>query len=376
MGVCYDIKASKFPKSKIHVIEIEKEKIFKNALGIIDFKELFMQSLSPEFLKLFKDNINLFYSKPFLEGISYEYGLMQKSINKTKAFKAYKDGADNKYDYFCMYRLHRIFLNDYKIFNLERNIDLDRLYLYKCFAFLPISIIDKTYFLFNKIDVVYETAVFIEEDDKNEDKEFQVFEKFINYLNQNKKKYNLTNNDINLIHNVILTIFFSDVIKNKIEYLDCFLNFEKDNGENAYYEAQLKYCNFYLKYSEENSDTSEIKEIFNNLIKAEYYKASYDYGNFLMKKGEIDEAKKIFIKGMENSQQFCLSEYTILILRETDLNQFLSDYKIISFFFNKTCLVISFENLCISSLHYAFYYLTKYIRNFLFCRKNFSTRDN
>ena len=35
-----------------------------------------MQSLSPEFLKLFKDNINLFYSKPFLEGISYEYGLI------------------------------------------------------------------------------------------------------------------------------------------------------------------------------------------------------------------------------------------------------------------------------------------------------------
>ena len=60
---------------------------------------------------------------------------MEKPINKSKAFKAYKDGADNKYDYFCMYRLHRIFLNDYQIFNLERNIDLDRLYLYKCFAY-------------------------------------------------------------------------------------------------------------------------------------------------------------------------------------------------------------------------------------------------
>ena len=71
MGICCDTQANKFPKSKIHVIENEKEKIFKNALGKIDFKELFMQSLSPEFLKLFKDNINLYYSKPFLEGISY-----------------------------------------------------------------------------------------------------------------------------------------------------------------------------------------------------------------------------------------------------------------------------------------------------------------
>ena len=39
MGICNDIKASKIPKSKMHVIENEKEKIFKNALGIIDFKE-------------------------------------------------------------------------------------------------------------------------------------------------------------------------------------------------------------------------------------------------------------------------------------------------------------------------------------------------
>jgi len=63
---------------------------------------------------------------------------------------------------------------------------------------------------------------------------------------------------------------------------------------------------------------------------------------------------------MENSQQFCLYEYTIMNLRETDLNQLMSDYKIISFFCNNTCIVISFENLCMSSLHYAFYYLTKF----------------
>ena len=144
-------------------------------------------------------------------------------------------------------------MNDYKIFNLERNIDLDRLYLYKCFAYLPFSIIDKSYFLFNKIDVVYETAVFLDEDDKNKDKRFQTFEKYKNYLKQNLKKYNLTNNDVNLMNNIILTVFFSNA-KNKIEFLDYYLNFEKADGENAYYEAQLKYCNFYLKYSDKNSD--------------------------------------------------------------------------------------------------------------------------
>jgi len=357
MGICVDVR-DKLPKSTIYKAENKNDKIYKNALGILNFNELFMQSLSPEFLILFKNNVNLFCSQPFLEGISYEYGLMEKPIKKDKAFKVYKDGADNKYDYCCMYRLHRIFLNDYENFNLQRNIDLDRLYLYKCFAYLPFTIIDKIYFLFNKIDVVYETAVFLDEDNKNEEKNFATFEKFIKYLRQNPKKYNLTRHDVDLMNNVILTTFFPDAIKNKIEFLDYFLNFDK--GDNAYYESRLKYCNFYLKNAEENSDKSKIKEIFNELIKDEYYKASYDYGNFLMKEGKYEEAKNIFKKGMENSQQFCLGEYTYLILREIDLNQLISDYEIISFFFKNMCLVISHDNLSRSSLYYAFYYLTKY----------------
>ena len=63
------------PRSGIFNYDKEKEKIFLNSIGKIDFKELFMEGLFPEFLKLFKENINLFYSKPFYEGISYEYGL-------------------------------------------------------------------------------------------------------------------------------------------------------------------------------------------------------------------------------------------------------------------------------------------------------------
>ena len=34
-----------------------------------------MESLTPELFKLFKENTNLFYSQPFIEGISYEYGM-------------------------------------------------------------------------------------------------------------------------------------------------------------------------------------------------------------------------------------------------------------------------------------------------------------
>ena len=147
-SICYAEK--KLPRSIIFNYDKEKEKIFINSIGTIDFKELFMESLSSEFIKLFKENINLFYSQPFYEGISYEYGLFDKSKNVKKAYQIYKDAADCKYDYCCVYRMHRIFLLDYEKFGIKKNEDLHRLYLYKCFIYLPYPIINRAYFLLNK----------------------------------------------------------------------------------------------------------------------------------------------------------------------------------------------------------------------------------
>ena len=44
-------------------------------------------------------------------------------------------------------------------------------------------------------------------------------------------------------------------------------------GNDAYYEGQLKFCNFYLKLAGDGCDKEKVEEIFNSLIKAEYYKA-------------------------------------------------------------------------------------------------------
>ena len=79
----------------------EKENKFINSIDKINFKELFMESLSPEFLKLFQKKTNLFYSQAFIEGISYEYGLFNKPKDTKKAYRIYKDAADYKYDYLC-----------------------------------------------------------------------------------------------------------------------------------------------------------------------------------------------------------------------------------------------------------------------------------
>ena len=298
MGVCYTEK--KLANSGLFNYDEEKEKIIINSIERINFKDLFMESLTPEFFKLFKENTNLFYSQPFIEGISYEYGMFGKSKDVKKALKIYKEAADFKYDYLCMYRMHRIYLTDYEYFKVKKNGDLHRLYLYKCFAYLPYLIIENTYHLLNKIDVTNEISMINE---KYENSNSGVFDEFINFLKLHKYEFNITTNDIILMKWVIYGHFAYNATKN-IEIIDNLLNIEK--GDNAYYEAQLKYCNFYLKYSGENCDKQKINNIFDNLIKAEYYKASCDYGRFLKDEKNMMKRKLYLKKALIEVNNFVL----------------------------------------------------------------------
>ena len=138
---------------------------------------------------------------------------------------------------------YRIFLIDYKDFGLKKNEELYRLYLFKCFAYLPYLIINNTYNLLNKIDVTYELASELDIYDNNQ---LQKFYKFMNFLEKNKNEFNVTENDIRLMKCVLKNYFETDSIKNDITLIGNLLNFEKEKGENAYFEARLKYCNFYL----------------------------------------------------------------------------------------------------------------------------------
>ena len=348
-------KEKEVPRSGLFSSNIEKDKIFINSIGKVDFKELFMESLTPEFLKLFQENINLFYSQPFYEGISYEYGLFGKSKDVKTAFKIYKEAADFKYDYLCMYRMYRIYLIDYEKFGVKKNEDLHRLYLYKCFAYLPVLIMDRDYYLLNKINVAYELSLILE---KYENNSYDIFDKFMNFLLINNSQYNITTNDIKLMRSIFKCYFSSNLIQNNIESINELLEFEK--GDNAYYEAQLKYCNFYLKYSGDKCDKEKIKNIFDNLIKAEYYKACCDYGRFLIDQKQYDEAKTIFKKGLDNGQQFCLSEYCFLLLWTTNFDQFLKDYNMIVYILDIMSLHICIDKLGIGSFFYAMHYLIKH----------------
>ena len=96
-----------------------------------------------------------------------------------------------------MYRMHRIFLTDYESFGLKMNEDLHRLYLYKCFAYLPSFWLDNTYHLLNKINVAYELAILSDKCDDN-----NTFDEFMDFLNNHKKEFNISSNDIKLMKSV------------------------------------------------------------------------------------------------------------------------------------------------------------------------------
>ena len=338
-----------YPKSGLFKIDDETENKLKNGLGTIHFKEIFLLHLSPEFLKLFKQNSKLFYSQYFLEGICYEYGLLDKPMNKNEAFKIYKKAADENYDYMCMYRLHIIFLIDYKDFDLQRNVDLDRLYLYKCLAYLPFVLINGSFFILNKINLLYEIGIY---------NDLNIFDSFIIFLKENNHKFHLTTSDIDLMNYVYKSCFEGNKIIENNQSLKVFLNIEK--GTQTYYEAQLKYCNFSLQYLGEKCNKKEMKLIFDSLIASGYYKAALDYGYFLIDEGKNDEAKKIIKIGMDNSQQFCLLEYTNILLREYNKNEIMSDYNICTSILNQMLLVICIDKLIASRAFYFFYYLTKH----------------
>ena len=340
------------------ILDEEKEKLLKNKIGLINFKDLFMDSLSNEFLSLLKKNEKFFYAKNFLEGICKEYGLLGRSKNINEAYKIYKEGADFKYDYMCMYRLHRIYLNDYEKFKIKRNFELDRLYLYKCFAFIPYQIINQEYNILNRIDITNELRIYFNYLDESK---FNNFSQFINYIRNNLNLFNIKYNDTLLMEAVIYNEFDINVKSNYNNYLNLFLKINKENNNDmAYYESQLKYCNFYYEFAGNNCNKKIVNDIFDKLINSEYYKACYDYGKFLVGEEKLDEAKNMFKLGKDKSQQFCLGEYLYLVLKTYDLNQLLSDYKITSYFLNDLCLNISLEKLNIVSFYYTIYYLTKH----------------
>ena len=170
-----------------------------------DYKKLFFDHLGPELTKIYTNKKDKVFTKNFLEASQYEYGFFGKKIDLSKAFSLYKKYADLR-DYFCMYKMHVIYLCEFKKFNVPFSRVLEKIYLLKCLAYLQNYMYDWNIKLFEKIDVAYEIAQVLDLEDSNLEKH----QKFFDLLYNQREKYNLSENDVNLMRGTLFCYFYNE----------------------------------------------------------------------------------------------------------------------------------------------------------------------
>ena len=163
---------------KIEIVQKLKENVVQ-----IFYKKILFDHLGPELKKIFDKKKDKVYYKNFYEAAQYEYGFFGKDIDLLKAYLLYKKYADLN-DYFCMYKMHVIHLCEYAKFHVPFSRVLEKIYLLKCYAYLPKHMIDHDLKLFRNIDVKNEISEML----KLEDEILKNIKIFLNYWIK-KEKY-------------------------------------------------------------------------------------------------------------------------------------------------------------------------------------------
>ena len=279
-----------------------------------NYSEVLLEHLGPELKNLFILKKDKIIFKNFLEGLSYEYGFFDKEIDLQKAFSIYKKYADLN-DYFCMYKMHIIYLCEYEKFNVGLNRVLEKIYLFKSFAYVPNYVIDWRLKLFEKIDILLEVAKVLD----LEDNDLEKHSLFFDLLYSQKEKYNLSQNDISLMKGVFACYFYKDEDPNKNILSFSILNslIPLNDTDKAYYTAKNK-CVFFRSHLKLESVLSEneIDNLYNEIENKKFYEFYSDYGNYLIDKEETSNSKIIDIltQGADNGDLFsCFRVYQVLI---------------------------------------------------------------
>ena len=228
------------------------------------------------FIELLK---NYEYS-PFLEGLNYEYGINGYKKDLQKAFKIFKDAANNTTDSMSMFRLYHLYKKDYAKFNFtKRNRILEKYYLFKCFAFLRFPLIERDQRLFNRFDITYEIMIHFE----NEDEDFSKFHELIKFLNLNYKLYDINPKDLIIIESMI----------------DYKLNIEPEERKRAIttltQAANEDNLEAFYKFTclQKEKNEVETEKRFKILVDKKYYRSYVDYALYLNSKKRYKEALDI-----------------------------------------------------------------------------------
>ena len=292
-----------------------------------DYKKIFFDHLGPELTKIHSNKKDIVFIKHFLEASQYEYGFYGRKINLSKAFFLYKKYADLK-DYFCMYKMHVIYLCVYEKFSIPFSRVLEKIYLLKCLAYLPNYIYDWDIKLFEKIDVFLEVAHVLDLEDSNLEKH-QIF---FDLLYKEREKYNLSENDVNLMKGVLFSYFNTE--GSDLEIISfCNLNSlipKKDiDIDFVYYHAKNKAIFFskYLKLENSISDW-EIEAFFKEIKNKQLYEFYGDYGNYLLdkKKNSNKEIIELLKTGAKNGFLFCSFRAYQCLIDFYDFDEIIQDY--------------------------------------------------
>lgn len=327
----------------------------------LDYKRIFFEHLGPTLNKLFINKKDKVILKHFLEAAQYEYGFFNKKINLQEAFKLYKKYADQR-DTLCMYKMHLIYLCEYEKFNVNLNRVLEKIYLLKCFSYFPNYFFDWRLKLFEKIDVVMEIAQVLD----LEDNDLEKHKLFFDLLYSQKEKYNLSENDINLMKGVFSCIFLKDNENKEMNLMSfSILNSVTPKGEldYAYYHAKNKCIYFRTELDLESLMTEEeVENFYKEVENKKIYEIYGDYGNYLIEKYDKSnpEIIRLLTISSENGDLFSSFRAYQSLIDFYDFDEIMNDYdkacKIIDFILDE----VVFEKLLLGQLVLLIGYLIKY----------------
>ena len=105
----------------IYPIKEEADKKCLEENKIDNWAECFYNIKEGIFRKRYIELMSKTENNKFFEALNYEYGMNDYPLDLNKAFKIYKTAADTSNDTLSMFRLYRIYKNEYKKFGLFRN---------------------------------------------------------------------------------------------------------------------------------------------------------------------------------------------------------------------------------------------------------------
>ena len=323
-----------------------------------DYKKLFFEHLGPELRKLYMNKKDKLFINKFLEASQYEYGFFDKKIDLQKAFNLYKKYADLN-DYFCMYKMHVIYLCEYEKFKVTFSRVLEKIYLLKCFAYLPNYIDDWNMKLFETIDVILEIAQQLDLEDGNLDKHL----KFFDLLYNKRKEYNLSENDINLMKGSLICYFHEDSNLQMLTF--CTMNslIPHNKLDYAYYNAKNKCIYFRTKLKLENYiSVSEIEKFYKEVENKKLFEFYGDYGNYLIdKKNRANsEIIKLFTEAADKGYLFCSFRIYQCLIDFYSFEEIMGDYNKASMILDYLLDEIVFEKLSFSYFILLLGFLIKY----------------